>query len=31
MPRYMEPGARVSGRWSPGRAAKVVLQHSIPS
>jgi energy-coupling factor transporter ATP-binding protein EcfA2 len=27
MPHYMEPGARVGGRWSPGRAAKVVLQH----
>ena len=30
MPHYMEPGARVSERWSPGRA-KVVLQHPTPS
>src|SRR5262245_45845112 len=27
----MQPGARVSDRWSPGRAAKVVLQHPTPS
>ena len=31
MPHHMEPGARVSERWSPGRLAKVELRRFTPS
>src|SRR3981081_2113260 len=30
MPQYLEPGARVSERWSPGRPAKVEVQTLHP-
>ena len=31
MPQYLEPGARVSERWSPGRSAKVELRYFTAS
>jgi hypothetical protein len=31
MPQYLEPGARVSERWSPERAAKMELPYFTPS